>query len=237
MDEQENTTQVEDQESSQVQEDPIKNIKAEFNRKLANIEESNQQLAQAMKAEVSQILDYVQSGRKDASEDLEDLKYSDPDKYVELKMQNMEQNILKKVESSTAQQQQKQQVLADLVSKYPELNDPSSDLYNEAIQASKQLDDSIRNTPHGYKLAVMEAVANLGAMPVSKRKKSEPADEFISSGGNSTSSGKSPSGKKESVITDEMLKIAQLFGRDINDKEFLKRLETAAKRKKWNKYQ
>lgn len=216
------------------EEDPIKNLKAEFNRKLQNIEASNQQLANMMKEEVSNLASYMKSG-KDSDIDLEDLKYSDPDKYVDLKMRSLEDNIMKKVESSQTQMTQKQQVLGQLVSQFPELNDPGSELYGEAVRVAQTLDPSIKDTAHGYKLAVMEAVNNLGVSPVSRRKK-QVADEFISSGSSSANSG-APKKKAKSNINDHMLKFAELLGRDINDPEFIKRLEQAAKRKNWNRYQ
>ena len=220
------------------------NLQAEFSRKFKNLsEQTESQRAEtaAMNEKMDAIIQALaqqQAPKKQemSAQDLEDLKYTDPDKYVSIQTSKIKDEVMSEVNSAQAQANERQAMLTDMVSKYPELNDPKSAVYQAALKNYQGLSDAQKQDPSSYKLAILDAVAETGVMPVSKRKKDEDLDEFI--GGRSDSS--SPNRDNRSAGGEKLdprtVEVASRMGLDTSDKKVMEKLKKHAKRK-WNKYQ
>lgn len=225
---------------------PQENANAEFSRKIKNIQESNQVLTD-QNAKISQQMDAVMQAitaqavpKKVApsSEEMDDLYYSDPDKWKQLNNQKLEDRILSKVDARDQQTSARQVMLTDMVSKYPELNNPNSELYKVAIKNYGELSNDAKSDVNSYKLSIMDAVTEVGVLPMNRRGKGDESDldEFIGGGGDSGD----PNRNKRERGGDEKLnsntaEIARRMGIDPSDPKVATRLKEYSKRK-WNKY-
>lgn len=236
-------------------EDPTQNLKAEFSRKLNNLREANEAItaqANEIAAQQKVILQHLQTSQQPqtpapSKEDLEDLKYSDPDKYIELKMGAMKDDVLGEVRAENQVVAERTVALNQLAQEFPELNDDSSDMYKKAVEIYQTLPKEFKDKAAGYKLAVHEAASQVGVLPQSKRanqevaamagsKKSEDQlDEFIGSSG-STAGGKSAP-KKSEKLDEKIVTTARLMGLDINDPKVVERLQQRTQRKRWNRWE
>ena len=220
------------------------NIQAEFSRKFKNLSEQteaqraqSEAMNQKMDA-IIQALTHQQAPKKQemSSQDLEDLKYTDPDKYVAIQTAKIKDEVMTEVNSAQAQANERQAMLTDMVSKYPELNNPNSDVYKAALKNYQGLSDAQKQDPSTYKLAILDAVAETGVVPVSKRNKNDDLDEFIGGRGDSSNPGRKERGSSADKLDPRTEEVARLMGLDPADKEVQKKLKKHANRK-WNKYQ
>lgn len=229
------------------QEDPNQNLKAEFNRKIENVYKANQDLAaqnEQLNAKLDALLNSVSTQQNKANEsDMEDLKYTDPDKYIELKMQEVEGRVEKKITQANEVQVKKSQTLTKLASDYPEINDQNSDLYKRAIELAGNYDSKFVDSPEGIQLLVREAATELGILPKGKRAKEEEEgdtdmSEFIGGGGSGSGSGGDRKPKtKGDDLDPKTIVAAKLMGLDTNDPKVIERLKARAKRTRWTKYE
>ena len=212
---------------------PAENIKSEFDRKLQN-----------QSAKIDQIMDALtnmQSQRQqaaapqDSGPSLEDLKFTDPERYEQLKEQQLEQKLESKVMGKIEQENRKQQTLVDLINKYPDLKSDQSELSIAAKTAHEALPENLRGTAEGYKLAVLEAAsqAKKGESKVSD-KKSEDVGEFIA--GSGSGEGRGESKKKKADLDPKVETIAELMGLDVSDEKVRARLKDRAGRSNWSQY-
>ena len=228
--------------------DPTKNLKEEFNRKLQNVQEANDRLV-SQNAETQQLLNNIlerlnsssPAQQQSGQEDLEELRYSDPDKYIQIKERQMDQRIEERLSARDRAAAERQSAIAALVQEYPELNQPGSALYKKVMEVQKTIEKQVRETPTGYRLAVREAAAEVGVKPMSKRgdggggsrpQSDEQLDEFLGSGNNPP---KKAAPKTE--VSAKTAAIAKLFGMDTSDKKRMERIAKYAKRKNWVRYQ
>lgn len=136
--------------------------------------------------------------------------------------------ILKKTEQVVNQALNKERELNSTIyqmtQEYPEISsDPK--IRQAVFNAYSRLPKELQGTALGYKTAALEVIAENGLLPKSKRTS---VDSDISM--SNRNRGPSSRPNKKSGITDEMLEVAYYMGRDIQDKEYLKRLEKATKR-------
>ena len=231
--------------------DQNQNIKAEFNRKIENLSKANESLAtqnDALSQKLDAIMGQLESNNQqsainsNAQESIEDLRYTDPDKYIELKMAEVDKKVDAKLQQQNDLNTQKQQVLTQLSSDYPEINDPNSELYKKAIEIGTRYNKDFVATPEGIQLAVREAAAQLGVIPSNLRKKQvegegeQDMSEFIGGGssGSNNSKGKKQ-GKQE--LDQKTVVTAELMGLDTNDPKVIERLKKRASRKNWNRWE
>lgn len=222
--------------------DPIKNVKAEMNRKFQNLSETNQKLAQqneALNAKIDLLLNTVsQPKQESSSEDDEALRYTDPDAYIEKKLKDVDKKVDAKIAQTEQMNSAKQQTLIALATDYPEINDPSSALYKKAIELGSSYPANFVSSPEGIRLIVREAAADIGLLPKKSRQvSSEEGDddmaEFIGGGG---SGNKPPSGpKNKDKLDPKTLAVAELMGLNVNDPKVVERLKERSKRN-YNKY-
>jgi hypothetical protein len=221
------------------QQDPIKNLKGEFNRKLTAQEESlkalresNERLATMMSA----IAERVAPAPQPAAADEGDLDPYDP-QFVQ-KVTQRAQHAASEVINAQAE---KQRIIGTLVSQYPELQDAGSDLHKRAVQIYESFPKAEKERATSMKTAVLEAVAELGVAPMSRRKTvNNPAledgdDSFVMPSSRSRNQSTDDTSKR-TKISQKTSELAQLMGLNMEDKKQVERLEKRAQRKVWHRY-
>jgi hypothetical protein len=145
------------------------------------------------------------------------------------------QNLLRKadriVEEKLARRDALNAKIAEVSREYPELNSDAK-LIQSVVAEAKNLPSHLQQTPEGYEMAMLRAATKAGLVPKSKRSTSTVDDDVSMS-----NSGERTRAPKKVKITEAQLRLAELMGRDINDPEYLKRLEKANQRARWNKYE
>lgn len=223
--------------------DPIKNLKSEMNRKLAGMNETNARLAQQneqLNAKIDLLLNTVNQPKQEpiSQEDMETLRYTNPDKYVDIKMKEVESKVDQKLSQVEQSNAAKQQTLSQLAADYPEISDSNSALYKRALEMGKNYPANFVSSPEGIRLIIREAAAELGVLPTKSRKavsneetiedEGEDMSEFIGGG---SGANKPPSGpKKKETLDPKTLAVAELMGLNINDPKVVERLKQRTKR-------
>lgn len=239
-------TQIDD--SNESNDDPIKNVKSEFNRKFENvskmIEENNKRFSGVIDQLMSQMNNQQQAPPQNSSdeEDLEDLMYSNP---AEFKRRITEQ-VKGEVTSSLTEQQQAQQqeaqaineVLTTMSQRFPEYQDQNSDLSQAAIKIYDSLPEHVKKDPaSAYKIAMSDAALELGVLPVSKRKQVQSDEDFtLDGGGNSGMGNRRSKSSKKGKVSEATRAFSQLLGQNPDDPKTKERLEKAANRSNWARY-
>lgn len=218
--------------------DPYKNLKSEFDRKLQGLNDiiakQNAEAAQQYTAILETIKATKQATTSPIDDDktLEQLSYNEPAKYAKV----VEERAARAAESAAskiaAAAQERQLVLSQMISDYPELNDQSSELYQRAVQMSRTLPRDQQDSPNSVKAVIREAAAELGILTKAKRSGS---GDFSLGGSRSTGGPSSSSGSK-GKIDDKTLAFAEAMGMNIEDPKYLERLEKASKRDTWTRY-
>lgn len=211
----------------------IKNLKHEFNRKIDNLTESNQQLINL----ISSLGEQAQptSSKSDSSskddEDLETLMYTDPKKALAKIKKEIEGEIMGELDSRNKVSQEQQNVITQLVNEYPELSDSNHELTKKTMEVYSSLSDKDRSSPLAYKVAARDAAAELGIVPKSRRKGLEDSESF--SLGSHT--GGASKGKSKGKVHNATLAFAEALGYDANDRKLQERLAKYSNRKfnKW----
>lgn len=230
--------------------DDLKNIKSEFDRKMQNIQDTNSKLVTQnteLNSKFEALLIQVETPKKSApsTEDLEDLQYTDPERYNRIKQEQLDtaidEKINTKVNAITSTQDKKQRVLLQLSTDYPEINNENSDLYKKAIEVGKQHDAEFIQSPEGIKLAIIQAASELGLLPVSKRSKVDDdgdinMGEFIG-GGSGDSGNRDINRNKKKNLDPKSIEVARLMGLNVEDKKVIEQLEKRNNRKSWTSWE
>lgn len=216
--------------------DQVKNIKAEFERKTSNLEQHAQQTMTQMEriqAQLESLAAAVAPPAPNSEPDWQSLQY-EPEKMAQV----IESKLEAKIQAQHAQQSQLQaeqnKVMSEMYTKFPDLVNPSSDLYQKAAEKIGALGNS---TPLGIKAAILEAAFELKTPVGSSHTPKASADDFSLGGGGSTGEVKKREGKQRTNISPETLVWSQLLGRNVEDPKVKEGLERAAERKNWRKYQ
>lgn len=219
--------------------DPIKNLKSEIDRKLGNTEASIAELHKQNQALIDQISKMAQSATaskpvsKESEVSLSDLIYDDPEKAIAIIEQRTEERIRKSLNEDKQAQYKTTEVLNKLVSEFPELGDTNTDLYKKAIEIYNSMDAEDKTSPSAYKSAVYAAAVDVGVKPKSKRTSDDSQDFTLGSGG----TGSSKSAKKSSKVENGILESAKLMGLNVDDPKVVERLKSRSERKNWLKYE
>lgn len=214
--------------------DEIKNMKAEFGRKLEN---TNQQLAQVLEALKAQTAPKApQKAEADGEGDLSEMIYSDPNKFVNKLTEKVSAAVDKKLSSAQAATTKYQQVVGSIISEFPEAGDQSSELTKRANELFLALPAEDRDNPLALKTSVTAAAAELGIKPKSKRPKVSDDDGF-SLGGGGGGARERKTAQKEIDRNTELF--AEAVGLDLNDpknKEAKERIKNGHGRKSYEKW-
>lgn len=239
MSDQDNNEQ-DSSESEQSTPDPVeilKNLKSEINRKLQNSDSRLEQLARQNEMLTQALQGLARPQRSEMSEvDMEELAVSNPKAYQQILKKQIKDEVSKELGSTMQVEQQRQQILGQLVVDYPELKTGDSDLTQKAVAIYNSMSQSEQAMPSSYKIAVRDAAAELGLLPSSKRK-SGSSEEWTGSGTRGSSSGTSPQSKKKTEVDPRTLAFAQMVGLDVSKPEVVKNIEKRAQRKKWSRYE
>jgi len=212
------------------------NIKAEFNRKLENL---NQQLAaqnQNLDAQLQEILKRIETPkaapvRESAPKKLNELIYDDPEQFVQEVKNTTRQEVMQDI----TRQQAFQNTAVVLESEYPEFNDKGSEPYKRVQAYYQQLAPHLQGTKEGLEIAAYRAAADFGLAPKSKRSKSSANEDYSMSSGAPQKARSSSSASKGEMAADQAA-FAELVGAPVNDPKFKEMFKKASKRTEWNKF-
>lgn len=208
--------------------DPLKNLKAEFDRKLGNADSKLAELQKTNELLMAKIqaMNTPAPVKKETS--LTDLLYSDPEAYAREIESRAEAKALARV---TAQQEKMNKVsntIGALVNEYPELQDNGHSLSKRAVEIFSSLPDEEKQSSLSYKMAVKDAAEELGIKPRSKR----PVDEEPSFSGSYRSSSRSRKKEGISPVTEAW---AEALGVNLKDEKVKARVLENQSRD-WTKY-
>jgi hypothetical protein len=207
--------------------DPIKNVKAEFERKLGNVD---QQMA-AIKQSTDTLLNFVRSQQaaKPAAPavKLEDVWLDNHEAAAAIVVDRATQAIEQKLNQREANNTRTATTIQKLVSEFPELSSSDHELTMKANEVYNSMSEDEKTSPVAYKAAVNAAALDLGYMPKAKRTE-EYEEAFALRGGNSatrnTRRGREPS------LAQETLDFAALVGLDTDSKEVKESLKARSTR-------
>jgi hypothetical protein len=220
------------------EQDPIKNVKSEFNRKFDDVTSQIQRQNQEMSAAMNAILETLSTKQQAApaqEENMADLAITDPAKYAQIIENRATQRAMQAVTQVTQQQQQNTQVIAEYASKFPEFSDSNSELAKTAIAEYQKLSPKLKDTREGTEMALLKAVQMTGAIPMDKRKKQEANEDFTTSASTGQSTQRRQQ-QREPDLDPKTIGFAEQLGVNVKDPEVLKRLKKYAGRKNWNKF-
>lgn len=211
---------------SQSQPDPIKNLKSEMDRKLGNLEQSNQKLLEAIQGLTTKKADPPVAAKK-----VSDVIYEDADAAAEIIEKRAEERVMKRID----EREQYNGTIAALYNDYPELSDGQSEMTKKTLSYLSQYPEAQRKNPTFIKLAARDAAAELGVMTKNKRGNGG-GDDFSFGGGNS-GGGKARDTKRTSAEDDMILRTAEVLGVDISDPKKKERvLSRKRNEREWLQY-
>lgn len=224
----------------QAQPDPINNLKSEFNRKLTNLEESNQKLAETLQALIQRVTPEA-APKQSQSKPLSEMVYDDPEGFVNTVVTKAVEGSRKVMDTERQADQKRQAVFMQLFNDYPELVDSSNELTKKTLEIYSAMSAEEKASPLGMKMAARDAATEMGVVPKSKRRNQD-SDDF-SFGGSSGGTGGERKSKGDKQEDEAILSVASLFkdafkdmGKDVNDPKFQKRLLDRKKRA-YNRYE
>lgn len=227
-------SQAHEQTAETQPEDRIKNMQSEYSRKIENLNaqvaEQNRRLEEIL-ASVSQPR---QSQPAAPQKPLKDLVFDDPEAYARMVEEQAVRRASDHVEKKIQLSQATTNVVAEIQSKYSEFSEPNSQAAQMALQRASRQPDYLRGTPEGARLAMMEVVAEMGLVPVSKRSAANQRDDFALGGQSTPRSQRRSDPAKE--VDPATLAFAQELGIDISDPKRIEGLKQASQRKEWNRY-
>ena len=214
-------------------EDPIKNIKAEYDRKLDAV---NAQIAEQNKFMMDQFNQIMNAVKKPAApaqtdKELEKLAYDDPAKYADVVAKRATDAATEAAARITQANNERQAVLAQLTAEYPELADATSSMYQKVVQQSKSLGSNYSTSE--IRSLIREVAADEGLLPKAKRPAATGGD-FSLGGTRSGSQSRQSAQAKE--LDERTLQFAELMGMNVKDPKTVERLKQSANRKTWNRY-
>jgi hypothetical protein len=211
-------------------EDPIKNLKAEFTRKLDNVVSELSEQRKLNEQLLATLNTTTSSQSKERDPDMSTLLYQDPARYAQIMEERAEKRIMGKLERQQQVQAKQQSTIQRIVQDYPEAADSDHPLTRRAVEIYNTLADDEKSSPAAYRAAVAEAAAELGIKPKAKRPVSD--DEPTLSSSHSSS----PRRTKKASVDPLTLAFAEQMGLNAGDPELIKRLADRSTRN-WNKFE
>lgn len=214
--------------------DALTNVKAEFSRKLSNIEQKYSNL-ESTNAQLLATLQAMQAPKAAPAQKIEDVWFDKPAQAAESIVAQAEERIMKKLDSRSDQLHRQNATLSELVNQFPELSDGSNEFTKRAVEIYSAMSAEDKSSPLAYKAAVKDAALEMGVVPKSKRKEYE-EDFSISGGGSSSQRAERPSRQKSGVdsATEEF---ARLVGVNIDDPKVRDRIKSRHNRRSYNNWE
>lgn len=214
----------------------LTNVKAEFSRKLSNIEAKYSSLEQT-NAQLLATLQAMSAPKQQAQPNskIEDVWFDKPQEAAARIKQEAKAELMQELRAEGDRTAKQNATLAQLVSDFPELSDGNHELTKRAVEIYSGLSAEDKTSPIAYRAAVKEAALEMGVMPKSKR--SQDDDFTISGQGSSTTrSERSPSRQKSGIdaATEEF---ARLIGVNIDDPKVKERIKSKHNRRSYGKWE
>lgn len=219
-------------EAAAADQDPIKQIKSEFGRKFDNLNAELKAQNEMVQAALANLVANNQPPQQSAPrKPVSQLIFEDTDAAVA----QITKQVTDQVTGSLSRTQGVANVISEFTSKYPEFAKDDSEATKLTLKKSKSLPHSLQGTPEGARMAMLEAVAELGLVAASKRStRVDQNDDFSLSGSNSAP--RAPK-TKEPELDPKSLALGELLGVDYKkDPKRMENLKKAAARTNWNRY-
>ncbi len=200
-------------------------------QELAKVQEQLQAMNRLYEAQSAAIANMAKPQTRQADPIIEDDDFYDAKK-LNAKVTQTSKAIASEI---VARERELNATIYNLAQEYPEIQ-TNAEIRSAVVAAHDSVPESLRGSAVGYEMAVLKAVSKAGIIAKSKRKETSVDDDISSGGGSSGGSSSSGRAPKKKVVTDKMLALAELLGRDIKDKNVLKGLEEAANRDTYSKY-
>jgi chromosome segregation ATPase len=209
--------------------DPIKQLKGEFNRKHEKTNELLNQLVntQAQLQEALSKLAKPAPKQEPIDDDIESLMYSDPKAYSQRIKEEAKREALEEMRRESSSQSSVNQTIAVLAGEYPELSDNDSDLTKKTVEILKTASEAEKMNARTYEYAVMKAAQQLDVKPRSKRPAAE--EDFVAPSYTSPQS-RSKKRSTEQVVTQNK-DMAKAFGLNLDDPKVKERYLNLLKQK------
>lgn len=207
--------------------DSLENMKAEFNRKLSNMEQANQ----VLRNQVSTMLKAAAPAVAPKTENLEDVWFDKP----EVAAAKIEQRVLEKVNAAAQSTQRTNSTIAKLTQDFPELMDDQSDLTKKAVEIYSSFTDDEKSSPVAYRAAVKEAALELGVKPKSQRREEQEEDDFSFSGSGAGRARTEGRASRRDTVDPRTIEFAKMVGLDVSDPKVKENLKSHQKRS-WRNY-
>lgn len=189
--------------------DPITNLKSEMNRKLENfstgleaLKASNDAIMAKLSASAAPVAQADVPAEKRVS------VFENEEVFAEDVISKAEKRIEARLNQREEQTRKQQETINSLYSEFPELKQDNSEMTRLSIEKLNKLSAQEKSDPRSVKLIALEAAAELGLKPMSKR-----STEEASLGGGR--SGSRSSGKEKDV-PETMKLFAELVDVDID---------------------
>ena len=207
--------------------DSLENMKAEFNRKLSNMEQANQ----VLRNQLSTMLKAAAPAAAPKTENLEDVWFDKP----EVAAAKIEQRVLEKVNAAAQSTQRTNSTIAKLTQDFPELMDDQSDLTKKAVEIYSSFTDDEKSSPVAYRAAVKEAALELGVKPKSQRREEQEEDDFSFSGSGAGRARTEGRASRRDTVDPRTIEFAKMVGLDVSDPKVKENLKSHQKRS-WRNY-
>lgn len=212
----------------------VKNLKAEFSRKIDNqqvtigaLQQQNTQVLAALEA-----LNTRTAPKPSSKEEDPDLMYNDPAAWEAKLSEKIMTNVSEQNQVRDQVNETYQNTVSELVGEFPELNQAGSEFGIKAREILDTYDPEQRTSPAAMRAATYQAAALMKLPPKSQRSNIDD-DSFSFSGGGG---GGKPPPREKNKLTDNHIAIARLLGVDVDNKETRESLEERTKRTNWNRW-
>lgn len=209
--------------------DPLKNIKAEFDRKLeaqtasiSKLTETTQALLQQLQTAPKHGADNKNLPPPNPKKKFGERIYEDPDGAAADLGDEIENRIVSKLQKAGEANAKEQQIVATLRSDYPELWDVNSDLAQKAIEMFQKLPADER-IPAMYRVCVKDAADELSILPAKKRPKGH--DDFTLGQGRG-GAGEGQGAGKAGQLDERTIAFAKAVGMDTDDPKVIESLKS-----------
>jgi len=213
--------------------DPIQNLKGEFNRKIGGMSDQISALTNTTKELLSKLEGLSKPApQAAASADVDDstLLFERPKEFINKLREEVKQTVTQSIGSFADQATQSNQTLSALYDQYPELSNPNSELTKKVVENLSQMSKEDQRNPKMLKVAALEAAADLGVQPKRKRAAEEVSSDVSFGATRGMYTGEDTMPKSLRQAENSMMELAERMGVDVNNKDVKARLAGRLKR-------
>jgi hypothetical protein len=208
----------------------IKNLKAEMNRKMGNLEQTNAQLLKQLETMLASTKPAPSpEPKKNVS------VFEDEEGYARRIKEETAAEIRAEMAKEKNAMAKQQTIISSLVTEFPELNQGDSTLTKKAVELYNGMADDEKASPVAYKAAVNQAALELGIKPKSKRS-ADDSDDYVFSGSGTSEPAQRKRKASDSELDPRTEQFAQLVGLELT-KEVKERLTKKHGRKSYSRWE